>query len=168
MDRQTGHRRSHQDWTYTTIHDREAVDLAVQVAALSKPDVLVDVGDLLDFASVSKYVGTPDLKHSLQPALCETAYDNARLMAAAETDKFHIIEGNHDERIDEKLLEDAQEMYQLKGIDAQKNGGPPAMSVPSLLNFEEMGVTWHEGYPDNEFLLNEGIAINQYQESFDF
>lgn len=71
MDRQTGHRRDEQSWTYQTIHDREAIDLAVQVAALAQPEVIVDVGDVLDFAGVSSYVGTPDLKRSLQPAICE-------------------------------------------------------------------------------------------------
>ena len=118
MDRQTGHRRSQQSWTYETIHDREAVDLAVQVAALAKPEVIVDVGDVLDFAGVSSYTGTPDLKRSLQPAICEAAYDNARLRGAAEAEAFHILEGNHDERLNEKLLEDAQEMYQLREAEA--------------------------------------------------
>ena len=159
MDRQTGHRRDQQSWTYSTIHDREAVDLAVQVAALSKPEVVVDVGDILDFAGVSSYVGTPDLKRSLQPAICEAAFDNARLRSAAEADEMHILEGNHDERLNEKLLEDAQEMYQLREAEAQMSGGPPAMSVPALLNLEEAGIKWHGGYPDNQLLLNDGLSI---------
>jgi len=159
MDRQTGHRRDDQSWTYETIHDREAIDLAVQVAALAKPEVVVDVGDVLDFAGVSSYVGTPDLKRSLQPAICEAAHDNARLRAAAEAEEMHILEGNHDERLNEKLLEDAQEMYQLREAEAQMNGGPPAMSVPALLNLDDAGIEWHEGYPDNELLLNDGLAI---------
>ena len=159
MDRQTGHRRSQQSWTYETIHDREAVDLAVQVAALAKPEVIVDVGDVLDFAGVSDYTGTPDLKRSLQPAICEAAYDNARLRGAAEAEEMHILEGNHDERLNEKLLEDAQEMYQLRDAEAQMGQGPPAMSVPALLNLEDAGIEWHGGYPDNELLLNNGLAI---------
>jgi hypothetical protein len=159
MDRQTGHRRDEQSWTYQTIHDREAIDLAVQVAALAKPEVIVDVGDVLDFAGVSSYVGTPDLKRSLQPAICEAAHDNARLRGAAEADEMHILEGNHDERLNEKLLEDAQEMYQLREAEAQMNGGPPAMSVPALLNLDDAGIQWHGGYPDNELLLNDGLAI---------
>jgi len=159
MDRQTGHRRDQQSWTYSPIHDREAIDLAVQVAAMAQPEVIVDVGDVLDFAGVSSYVGTPDLKRSLQPAICEAAYDNARLVGAAQPDEFHILEGNHDERLNEKLLEDAQEMYQLREAEAQMNGGPPAMSVPALLNLDDAGIEWHGGYPDNELLLNDGLAI---------
>jgi len=159
MDRQTGHRRDQQSWTYETIHDREAIDLAVQVAALAQPEVIVDVGDVMDFAGVSSYVGTPDLKRSLQPAICEAAYDNARIASAARCDEFHILEGNHDARLNEKLLEDAQEMYQLREAEAQMNGGPPAMSVPSLLNLSSAGIEWHGGYPDNELLLNDGLAI---------
>lgn len=159
MDRQTGHHRGQQDTKIKTIHDRKAIDLAVQVAGLCKPEVLVDVGDLLDFAGISYFDESPGFRHVLQPALCEVAYDNARLMSAAEPEEFHIIEGNHDKRLDKKLMEDAEEMYQIKTAEAQKEGGPPAVSVPSLLNFNEMGITWHEGYPDNEFLLNDGIAI---------
>jgi hypothetical protein len=159
MDRQTGHRRDEQSWTYETIHDREAVDLAVQVAALAQPEVVVDVGDVLDFASVSSYVGTPDLHRSLQPAICEAAYDNARLASAAQPEEFHILEGNHDERLGEKLLEDAREVYQLREAEAQMNGGPPAMSVPALLNLSDAGIEWHGGYPDNELLLNDGLAV---------
>jgi hypothetical protein len=159
MDRQTGHRRGEQSWTYDTIHDREAIDLAVQVAAKAKPEVIVDVGDILDFAGVSSYVGTPDLKRSLQPAICEAAYDNARLASAAQPEEFHILEGNHDQRLNEKLLEDAREMYQLREAEAQMNGGPPAMSVPALLNLSDAGIEWHGGYPDNELLLNDSLAI---------
>jgi hypothetical protein len=159
MDRQTGHRRDEQSWAYETIHDREAIDLAVQVAALAQPEVIVDVGDVLDFAGVSSYVGTPDLKRSLQPAICEAAHDNARLASAAQPEAFHILEGNHDERLNEKLLEDAREMYQLREAEAQMKGGPPAMSVPALLNLEDAGIEWHGGYPDNELLLNDGLAI---------
>jgi hypothetical protein len=159
MDRQTGHKRDQQSWAYDPIHDREAIDLAVQIAALAKPEVVVDVGDVLDFAGVSSYVGTPDLKRALQPAICEAAFDNARLRGAAEADEMHILEGNHDERLNEKLLEDAQEMYQLREAEAQMNGGPPAMSVPALLNLDDAGIEWHGGYPDNELLLNDGLAI---------
>jgi hypothetical protein len=159
MDRQTGHKRDQQSWSYRTIHDREAIDLAVQVAAMVQPEVVVDVGDVLDFAGVSSYIGTPDLKRSLQPAICEAAYDNVRLGNAAQPEAFHILEGNHDERLNEKLLQDAQEVYQLKEAEVQMNGGPPAMSVPALLNLQDVGIDWHGGYPDNELILNDGLAI---------
>lgn len=159
MDRQVGHRRSPQDSGFQTIHDRQAIDLAVKIAALSKPEILIDIGDILDFAGISSFVESPDFQRALQPSLCETAYDNARFLSAAEPEDFHIIQGNHDKRIGKKLIEDAQEMYQLKDVEAQAENGPPAMSVPALLNFDEHGITWHDGYPDNELLLNEGLSI---------
>lgn len=159
MDRQVGHKRDHDSWTFDTIHDRHAIDLAVQLSGLLKPEVLVDVGDLLDFAGISPFAETPNLSRALQPALCETAYDNARLLSASEADEFHAIEGNHDKRLAKTLIEDAKELYQVKTAEAQKDDGPPAISIPKLLNFDDMGITWHEGYPDNEFFLNDGVAI---------
>jgi hypothetical protein len=159
MDRQVGHKRDQGSWTYEPIHDREAIDLAVKLSGLVEPEVIVDVGDLLDFAGISPFVETPELNQALQPALCEVAYDNSRLISCADPDEFHILEGNHDKRLKKKLIDDAEEMYQVKDIESQKDNGPPAMSIPKLLSFDDMGITWHDGYPDNEFFLNDGISI---------
>ncbi len=37
---------------------------------------------------------------------------------------------------------------------------PPAMSVPSLLGLDGLGIEWVDGYPDNSLWLNDGLQIS--------
>jgi len=157
-DPQYGFRWRPQGAGLVPLHDRHAIDLLVQVAALVKPETLVNLGDLFDFAPLKDLNDKPDLKRALQPALCEAGYDQARLRAAAEPDEHVVHEGNHDVRLQDKLLADLTEIYQLRDVEAQKNGGPPAASIPALLKMEEKGIEWSDPYKDDERLLNDGLA----------
>jgi hypothetical protein len=157
-DPQYGFRWRPQGAGLIPLHDRDAIDLLVQVAALVKPETLVNLGDLFDFAPLKDLNDKPELKRALQPALCEAGYDQARLRAAAEPDEHIVHEGNHDVRLQDKLLADLTEIYQLRDVEAQKHGGPPAASIPSLLKMDEKGIEWSEPYKDDERLLNDGLA----------
>ena len=128
------------------------------MAALLKPDVLINLGDLFDFAPLKDLNDKPELKRALQPALCEAGFDQARLRAAAEPEQHWVHQGNHDVRLRKKLLSELSEVYQLRDIETQKNGGPPAASIPSLLRFDDHGIEWQTPYKDDERIINDGIA----------
>lgn len=159
MDRQYGFARDERSGRLMPMHARPCIDLAVQVAQLVKPDKIIDVGDIIDFPAISSYLGPPNLRRMIEPATAEAAYDNERLMVAAETGDMTIIEGNHDERLDEKLQDAAPELWQIRDVEAIKDGGAPALSLRGLMCMDEKGIEWRDGYPDNDLRLNEGLVI---------
>ena len=140
------------------IHDREAMDLAVQVAARLGPDVIVDLGDRLDLAPLKDLNDNPNLKQLLEPALAECWFNDTRLRKAARPERFIALEGNHDERVRESIAERFPEFYGLRSAEAIRNGGSPVVSLETLCDMPSNGIEWHGGYPDNQVLLNAGLA----------
>ena len=157
-DRHAGFRRL-EGGRLWPLHDREAMDLAVQVAARLEPDVIVDLGDRLDLAPLKDLNDEPDLKHLLEPALAEIWFHDTRLRKSARPERFIALEGNHDERVRETIAEKLPEFYGLRDAAAIRNGGAPIVSLETLCDMPSNGVEWHEGYPDNQVMLNRGLAI---------
>jgi predicted phosphodiesterase len=140
------------------IHGREAMDLAVQVAGRLRPDTIVDLGDRLDLAPFKDLNDNPDLKHLLEPALAETWFHDTRLRKAGRPERFIAIEGNHDERVREVIAEKLPEFYGLRSAETIRNGGAPVVSLETLCDMPSNEIEWHEGYPDNQVMLNRGLA----------
>jgi hypothetical protein len=157
-DRHVGFRRREGGGLWP-LHDREAMDLAVQVAARLKPDVIADLGDRLDLAPLKDLNDEPDLAHLLEPALAETWFHDTRLRKAARPKRFLALEGNHDERVRETIAEKLPEFYGLRDAEAIRSDGAPVVSLKTLCDMPSNGIEWHEGYPDNQVMLNRGLAI---------
>jgi len=156
-DRHIGFRRL-EGGRLRPIHDREAMDLAVQVASGLGPDVVVDLGDRLDLAPLKDLNDDPNLKHLLEPALAECWFHDTRLRKAARPERFVALEGNHDERVREVIADRLPEFYGLRGAEAIRENGSPVVSLETLCDMESNGIEWHSGYPDNQVMLNAGLA----------
>jgi hypothetical protein len=158
MDRHYGFEREERTGDLIPTHDRRAIDLAEQIAAEAQPDRIVDIGDCLDFASISDYLEPPTMKRLLEPAYTECAVDTARIAEAAQPSEGVIfLEGNHDERLQETMQAEAPELWGLRDVDGIQAGDPPLMSLPGLMNFSRHGWTFVGGYPDAELRLNDGL-----------
>lgn len=83
------------------LHDRRAMDLAVQMVALIRPDIIGLLGDNLDLAELSETYPCPaDMVDTAGPALAEMRYWLARLkIAAPEETEILVLEGNHGDRL---------------------------------------------------------------------
>jgi len=158
-DTHHGFRRHEATGDLHPLHDRHAIDLVKQVAGLANINEVNHLGDGIDAPSISAYDNAPDLRRTLQPSLLELDYDLTQIRHAAQPDTVRYLEGNHCERIREKLLEEAEELYGLKDVDAVRENRPPQLSLRSLLRFEQKGIEWVGDYPDSEIMLNEGVSI---------
>lgn len=158
-DTHHGFRRHEATGDLHPLHDRHAIDLVKQVAGLADIDEVNHLGDGIDAPSISAYDNAPDLRRTLQPSLLELDYDLTQIRHAAQPDTVRYLEGNHCERIREKLLEEAEELYGLKDVDAVRENRPPQLSLRSLLRFEQKGIEWVGDYPDSEIMLNEGVSV---------
>lgn len=138
-----------------TIHDPDAMALAIDAAQAYEPDVIVNLGDFFDLGEWStKYLTPNHIKNTTQASL-EIGY-NFLAMQRTICEKVVLIEGNHDARININLASRAPEATYLK--QAGSNNAWPAMSLQHLLQVDELGVEWISGYPGAKYALRDDIV----------
>jgi predicted phosphodiesterase len=125
--------------------------VAVQMAAALQPDIIVHLGDFLDFAPFSRFAQETGFRDSTQAGIDAGYRFLAELRAAAPHHKGWMLEGNHDKRISDTLAKLAPELARLRRADDK---GWPVMSLPGLLRLDEVGVEFVAGYPANEVYLS--------------
>lgn len=143
-DTQIGFRRQ-PDGKLKPMHDRAAISAAIQLAELVQPDVIVALGDMLDFAPFGKYTVGPDLRFTTMPALVETHALFAELRESCPRAQIVMLEGNHEARLQKSLTELASGEYlALRPVDELDKG--PTMTVGRLLSLDKLDVEYIEGY----------------------
>lgn len=152
-DPQIGY-RMFPDGTLDPFHDESAMDVALQVTEEVQPDVIVNLGDTMDFPMFGKYDQEPTFSHTTQPTLDRThAFLGAQ---KAICDDVHVMEGNHDRRLQNWIIKNALAAFGLRQANAPDSW--PVMSVQHLLRLDELGVTYHDGYPAAEFWINDNLV----------
>lgn len=138
-------------------HSPEAVDVALQIVRDTKPDKIILLGDSLDLSAWSKYTQKPEWATATQDAIVELHKLLALLRKMSPTADIVVLEGNHDLRMQNNLLQNAQAAYGLKRADDLD--GWPVMSVPYLAAFDQLGVEYIDGYPANRHWINERLQV---------
>lgn len=96
-DMQCGFRRDINDGSLVSIHDREAMNVALQIAQYLNPDRLVFLGDNLDLAEMSlKYSVSPDMYFTTQASLVELSWWLSKFRSINNNTKIDYLEGNHE------------------------------------------------------------------------
>jgi predicted phosphodiesterase len=95
-------------------HDMKAVMAVLNVVSDWKPDIFVNLGDLLDFYQISQFSRDPRQATMLGDDLYEAAemIGNFRDAAGQECD-MHWIKGNHEDRWNRHLIKNSAEFYAL-------------------------------------------------------
>ena len=139
-------------------HDRLVFDLALQVAELAQPDLIVWNGDMFDLPDWSdKFIHTPDCRDTLQASLVELAWWIRQFKAVCPGAEQHFIPGNHEHRMDKAIIRNLSAAYGLKSIDNMD--GFPALSLPNLLAVDKLEVKWAGDYPEAHIWLNDGLRV---------
>lgn len=123
-------------------HDEDALALAVTLARTVRPDAICCLGDLLDLPAVSKYRKQPSWALTTQAAV-DRAHD--WLAALSAVAPVTLLEGNHDARLHNYVLDNAAAAFGLKRANAPEDW--PTLSVPYLLRLDELGVEYVGAYP---------------------
>jgi hypothetical protein len=151
-DPQIGFRRIGTELIRT--HDAQAMDVSLVVAVAARPDRIVNLGDFEDFAEwSSKFLVTPEFVETTQPALDEGHRFLARQKAICET--VDLLEGNHDDRLAIAVASNAMAALRLRPAATPPDHWP-VLSIPNLLRLDDLGVTYHDGYPANRTKLTRG------------
>lgn len=152
-DPQIGFRRL-TDGTLDPFHDDRAIDIALQLAEAERPDLAVWLGDFLDFPSFGRYRQEPGFAMTTQPAIDKGHALLAQVAALAKESR--LIEGNHDARLHNAIIDNASAAFGIRRANAPDEW--PAMSVPYLLRLDELGVEYVPGYPVGATYINDNLA----------
>lgn len=158
-DVQIGFRR-YEDGTMDPFHDERAIDVALQAMYDYDPHVVILVGDVLDFAEAStKFTQEPSFAQTTQAAIDRGTELLAQVKANCREGTIVIfMEGNHDRRIQNFITDNAKfALYLKKGNSTPEDW--PVLSVPYLLRMDELGVTYHGGYPANRYFINDRLCV---------
>lgn len=151
-DTQFGFARDIMRGTLTPFHDRRALDLVLQIARLVEPDMAVLLGDVNDYSGWSdRFIRRPEFYFTTQPSLIEASWfiGQVRQLTA---DEVYALEGNHDLRPENQIVQHLMEAYGLRSADCLD--AAPVMSVDNLLGLSRMGVKYMGGYPSGEVWIN--------------
>jgi predicted phosphodiesterase len=154
-DTQFGFRRDLQTAALDPFHDDRALDVSLQILDGERPDLTIFLGDVLDLASFGKYRQEPGFVLTVQPTI-DTAYEYiAKAMAYSKEGRF--IEGNHDVRLQNMIIDNAVAAFGIRRAAAPPSEWP-VLSVPFLLNLDDLGVKYVGGYPAGATYINDNLA----------
>lgn len=140
------------------IHDERAMSLARYICRDLQPDHIINLGDTVDLASLSRF--SPDSDHfyrTLGPSLQRIHDYYAQLRADTPQATITEVDSNHHARLKNYTLKYMPQLYNVRraGTDEQY----PVMSYPYLANLGHVGVNWISGYGAAEFQYAPDLAF---------
>lgn len=152
-DPQFGFVRAARSGALEPLHDRRALDVALQIAYEVRPHDIVWLGDMLDAADWSdKFVSSPEFSQQTQPAVIEAHWWLRRFAEARPSARRHVLEGNHDKRLPNALLVHLRAAYGLRAADELAR--PAQLTLARLLALDSLGYTWSDDYPNGVYELH--------------
>ncbi len=158
-DCQIGYFRK-EDETLEGTHDEKAIEIALAITKDAKPDVIVLVGDNLDFPEFSnKYITTAPYQRTTQASIDRATLFGAQLRAAAPHARIVWIAGNHEERLPRAIAQNAAAAFGLRRGNLPDSF--PVLSVPFLCRFDEpeINIEYLAGYPASMYWINERLRV---------
>lgn len=139
------------------IHDEGAIGIFLAVCADTQPDEIVLVGDNLDLAELSKYRHSNAWVLTTQPTIDRGALLAAQLRHACPDARIVWIEGNHEARLSNFILDNAKAAHGIRVGNAPDAW--PSLSVPALCRFDEHRIEYLPGYPASKYWINDKLRV---------
>lgn len=161
-DIQFGYAHDHSTGKRIPFHDERALDVMLQIMSdLSQIDAAWSLGDGLDNAEFGRYITLPTFAEITNQALQDLHNHLAEVRGLAPYAKIKFLEGNHDRRIENYILKNAEKAYGVRQAQVDPSGpiGWPVFSVPNLVNLNHLNVEYLSGYPANIDWVNENLAV---------
>lgn len=152
-DTQIGY-RVFEDGTVDPFHDDQAMFLFNEIVRAENPDQTILAGDIIDMAEQGKYTQEASFANTTQMAIDRTFYwlEEMRSFTGGQ---IHMIEGNHDKRLQNFVELNAKAAFGLR-----KAGWPdswPVMSLPNLLRLDELDILYYDAYPNAHVWINNNL-----------
>lgn len=154
-DSQIGYRDTPEG--FVTLHDENVIQVARLAIKALQADVLVLQGDTIDLPELTRF--DPDSNHftprTLQMGIDRTARFKGELRADNPNADIHELEGNHEMRLGRFVLKHAM---MLHGI-TRAGGNTPVLSYAYLTRNDDLRITYHDGYPANEYQAEDDLIF---------
>lgn len=140
------------------IHDERAMKLARYICRDIQPDHIINLGDSVDFAALSRF--NPDSDHfhrTIGPSLQRVHDFYAELRADNPRAEITEVDSNHNVRLKNFVLKNMPQLYGVRR--AGSSDEYPVMTYPNLANLQHLGVNWIGGY---------GAATYEYADDLAF
>ena len=111
--------------THRPYHDKKAWKLLLKVGKSFKPDTVVILGDFADMFSVSSHSKNPNRVLKLAEELADVKLGLQELNSLNAKKKLYIS-GNHEDRLERYLQDQAPELFNL-------------MNIPQILELNQLG-----------------------------
>lgn len=145
------------DGTFDPFHDEKAIACALKIVADVQPELIVLLGDLLDFAQFSaKFVQEPSFALTTQRTLDRCHEFLAQLRATCPKAEIKILEGNHEQRLPMSIIKNAAAAYGIRQANIPETW--PVLSIPHLLRLDELKAEYISGYPNGRVWINDRLA----------
>lgn len=134
------------------IHDERALSVGRLLCADLKPDEIINLGDTIDLAALSRFQPDSDHFHrTLGPSFQRVHDYYAQLRADNPWSKITEVDSNHNTRLKNFMLKYVPSMYGLTRAGAEE-GEYPVFTYPFLANLDKLGVEWVSGYGAAEYI----------------
>lgn len=153
-DAQIDYRRL-DDGSLEPLHDERAMRVARLICRDVQPDEIINLGDTVDLAGLSRFKPDSDHFHrTLGPAFQRVHDMYAEYRADNPHAKIVEVDSNHNTRLRDFILKN---MPQLYGVRQAGSGEEeyPVMTYPYLANLGHLGVEWISGYGAAEYIYGE-------------
>lgn len=127
------------------IHDERAMALARHICKDLQPDHIINLGDSVDFAALSRF--NPDSDHfhrTLGPSLQRVHDFYAELRADNPNAVITEVDSNHNVRLKNFVIKNMPQLYGVRR--AGSSDEYPVMTYPYLANLQHLDVNWIGGY----------------------
>jgi hypothetical protein len=146
----------HPNGELSPTHDPSAIDAALNLLSIIKPDRSVLLGDNLDLPDFGKYRTNPAFQQTTQASV-DYATEVVARVRVVTNGAVDWLAGNHEERLQHWLVDNARAAFGLR-----QGGRPdewPVLSVPHLCRLDDHDVTYHPGYPASDIWLTDNLKI---------
>ncbi len=156
-DPQIGY-RMYDDGEMDPFHDEECMSIALQLTKNLDPDLIVNLGDFLDFAEFGRFEMEPAFAKTSQASIDRGHKFLCEQRANAPDAHIVLLEGNHDRRLQKAVTNNTAAALHLKRAEVPEDW--PALSVPFLLRLNEdhLNVEYVGGYPAGIYWVNQNLA----------
>ena len=139
-------------------HDELAMAVLLQMIRAIRPDRIIHVGDNEDLPEMGKYRLSPAFQLTTQASIDRGELWCAQVRAAAGDEcDIDWIEGNHELRLSNYILDNAAAAFGIKVGNRPESW--PVMSIPHLLDMDRHGINYVAGYPASKVWINERLKV---------
>jgi hypothetical protein len=142
--------------TLDPFHSEGALSVALKVIQRLQPDLIVNLGDLLDLPAHGTFTQEPAFQQTTQASIDRAHKFLAEQKANSPKSKMILMEGNHDSRLPKNILTNAAASFGLQRANLPDSW--PILSVPDLLRLDELGVEYVSGYPNSHYWINDRLV----------